>query len=66
MLDLWLSALMLAFPSISTGTFGYPIELATKKALQMVRATTSEFSWIIEVICSCFSQNDLVVCEKLL
>ena len=57
---------MLAFPSISTGTFGYPIELATKKALQTVRATTSEFSWIIEVICSCFSQNDLVVCEKLL
>ena len=58
-------ALTLAFPSISTGIYGYPIELAAKTAVETVRTATSEFSSITEVIFCCFSQSDLTVYEKL-
>ena len=56
----------LAFPSISTGIYGYPIELAAKVAITTVRSSLREFAAIQEVIFSCFSPNDLHVYESVL
>ncbi len=54
----------LAFPSISTGVYGYPIELAAKAAIITVRTSLSELSAIREVIFCCFSADDLAVYER--
>jgi O-acetyl-ADP-ribose deacetylase (regulator of RNase III) len=56
----------LAFPSISTGIYGYPIELAAKVAVTTVRSSLREFAAIQEVIFCCFSANDLRVYESAL
>ena len=53
----------LAFPSISTGIYGYPIELAAKVAVTTVRSSLQEFATIQEVIFCCFSPSDLQVYE---
>ena len=53
--------LTLAFPSISTGIFGYPVELAAKVAVNTVRTAVLEFAAIQEVVFCCFSQSDLLV-----
>jgi O-acetyl-ADP-ribose deacetylase len=58
--------LTLAFPSISTGVYGYPIELATKIAVDTVRASVQEFALIKEVVFCCFSSGDLMVYERAL
>jgi O-acetyl-ADP-ribose deacetylase (regulator of RNase III) len=53
-----------AFPSISTGAYGYPISAAAAIAV----ATTSTFlktaSLPAEVIFCCFSQKDLLIYER--
>jgi len=56
----------LAFPSISTGIYGYPIDLAARLALSTVRAAADEFSGIQEVVLCCFSAADLAVYEGIL
>lgn len=56
----------IAFPSIGTGIYGYPIELAARVAINTVRAFDSELSSIEEVIFCCFSDADLAVYEAVL
>ena len=56
----------IAFPSISTGIYGYPIELAAEVAVESVRDSLSKNSPVQEVIFCCFSQEDLVHYERIL
>jgi len=55
----------MAFPSISTGVYGYPIEHAAPLAVSTVRAHIAGTS-IREVTFCCFSASDLVVYERTL
>jgi O-acetyl-ADP-ribose deacetylase (regulator of RNase III) len=55
----------LAFPSISTGVYGYPIELAAVIAVSTVREIASDGPMDDVVFC-CFSAGDLAVYERLL
>jgi O-acetyl-ADP-ribose deacetylase (regulator of RNase III) len=54
----------IAFPSISTGIYGYPIELAATVAVTTVRDSMTEFPSIREVIFCCYSPNDLAVYQQ--
>ncbi len=56
----------IAFPSISTGIYGYPIELAANVAIDSVRAAMAELPTIREVIFCCYSTGDLTVYQQLL
>jgi O-acetyl-ADP-ribose deacetylase (regulator of RNase III) len=56
----------LAFPSISTGIYGYPIGLAANTAVATVRSSMSELPSIRRVIFCCFSEGDLRVYERIL
>lgn len=56
----------LAFPCISTGVYGYPMEPAAHIAVATVRSAVLTFMDIQEVVFCCFSDNDLVVYERIL
>jgi len=56
----------LAFPSISTGVYGYPIELAARVAVDTVRDQVRRSSTMEEVLFCCFSRRDLDVYDSLL
>lgn len=51
----------LAFPSISTGAYGYPIEDASKIALKTTLTQLERFPEIERVIFALFSEKDLEV-----
>jgi O-acetyl-ADP-ribose deacetylase (regulator of RNase III) len=55
----------LAFPSISTGVYGYPIELAAVIAVSTVREIALDGPMDDVVFC-CFSAADLAVYDRLL
>jgi O-acetyl-ADP-ribose deacetylase (regulator of RNase III) len=54
----------MAFPSISTGIYGYPIESAVEIAIATVRDVMREAVVVREVLFCCFSQGDLATYEN--
>jgi O-acetyl-ADP-ribose deacetylase (regulator of RNase III) len=56
----------LAFPGISTGIYGYPVDEAACIAVATVRESLREFTAIHEVIFCCFSPGDLAIYERYL
>lgn len=56
----------IAFPSISTGIYGYPLAAAAPLALATVRAELPRHPGIAEVIFCCYSTADLEVYARLL
>jgi O-acetyl-ADP-ribose deacetylase len=60
------NAASIAFPSISTGAFGYPIELAAPVAIAEVRDFARAPSSLREVTFCCFSPEDFATYEGLL
>ena len=56
----------IAFPSISTGIYGYPIELAAELAVATVDLSLRQAPSVAEVVFCCFSAGDLKVYERIL
>ena len=55
-----------AFPAISTGAYGFPLESAADIAVSTVRAVTDVQTSLTEVIFCCFSKSDYEVYQQLL
>ena len=56
----------LAFPGISTGVYGYPVEAAARIAVASVRLALPDHPVIREVIFCCFPAADLAVYDAIL
>ena len=56
----------IAFPSISTGVYRFPLESAARIAVETVRDATAQATSVEQVIFCCFSARDLTVYERLL
>jgi O-acetyl-ADP-ribose deacetylase (regulator of RNase III) len=56
----------IAFPSISTGIYGYPIERAAPLAVATVLEYLKQDSSLRRVVFCCFSDGDLAVYQRLL
>jgi O-acetyl-ADP-ribose deacetylase (regulator of RNase III) len=57
---------VIAFPSISTGAYGYPIEQAAEIAVRTAKAFLQESGGIEEIIFVLFSASDLKVYQSIL
>ncbi len=56
----------IAFPAISTGVYGYPVELAARIAIDTVASMADGLERVREVLFCCFSAVDLAVYRRLL
>ena len=54
----------IAFPAISTGIFGYPLQPATDLAVQTVRGEIGAGSTVEEVVFACFSAEVLAAYQR--
>jgi len=55
----------IAFPAISTGIFGFPLERATRIALREVRAGLDRHPGLERVVLCCFSETDRAAYERI-
>ena len=55
-----------AFPCISTGAYGYPVEPAARLAVDAVRSAVSAFEVVQHVVFCCFSSGDRLVYRQLI
>jgi O-acetyl-ADP-ribose deacetylase (regulator of RNase III) len=53
----------IAFPAISTGVYGYPIEDACSIAVKTVREELAAGTELQEIIFCCFSEEDAEICS---
>ena len=56
----------IAFPSISSGVYGYPLEEAAAVAIESVKSMQDSLESIEKVIFCCYSERALAVYRKLL
>ena len=56
----------IAFPSVSTGVYGYPFELATEVAVATVSGSLLKMPDVREVIFCCFSTQHLAAYQRTL
>lgn len=56
----------IAFPSISTGIYGYPIDQAANVAIETVSSHIAKGTTLREVVFCCFSESNLALYESLL
>jgi len=61
-----LGAESVAFPSISTGVYGYPVALAAPTAVASTRQALAQLPQIREVVFCCFSAEGLAVYDDAL
>lgn len=55
----------IAFPAISTGIFGFPLERATRIAIGEVRAGLARCPGLEKVVLCCFSERDREVYDRI-
>jgi len=56
----------IAFPGISTGAYGYPVELAAPIAVTSVRTAAPLHPGLTDVVFCCYSEQHLAIYQRLL